>query len=145
MSRKYKKVQHKFLTKSSKVLMLYQHSFHHQLPWHNLEHSKVSCLSFSLPIVKFFYEFAEGVNEIDDGPSPSLKFQINFIEMSARYGKWKRKWLFSRLYTISFFRWSLRIDFNCYILLDACIWVALCIKVPCCSMRAFQLASTFWV
>ena len=70
---------------------------------------------------------------------------LSCSNMSARCAKWKIKWLFSRLDTISFFPWSLRIDFNCYILFDACIWIAHCIIVAYSSMRASQLAITFWI
>jgi len=56
--------------------------------------------------------------------------------MSGRYAKRKIKWLFSRLDTIPFSPWSLSIDVNCYILLDACIQVAYC------SMRTSELTIT---
>jgi len=46
-----------------------------------LEHSKISCLSISFPIVKFFHECAECVNEFNDCPYPFLYFQINFFEL----------------------------------------------------------------
>jgi len=47
----------------------------------------------------------------------------SYWNMSARYAKRKIKWLVLRLDTILFSPWSPSIDFNCYILLDACIWV----------------------
>jgi len=110
--------------------MLYQHSLHHQLPWRNLEHSKISCLSCSFAIFKFFHECAEVVIETDDCPSSSLYFQINFIELLKYVNKIcqaENQMVIFKTGYYSFVSWSLRIDCNCYILLDPCTWVAHCI------------------
>jgi len=67
------KVQHKILTKPSKVLNNFQcYISIHFITSRRGKISKISCLSFSFAIFKFFHECAEGVIEIDDCPSSSL-------------------------------------------------------------------------
>ena len=97
--------------------MLYQYSLHHQPPWQDSRTSKISCLSFSLSIVKFFHECAE-VSVKSTIVLPLLcSFRLTLLScwnMSARYSRRELKWLLSWQGTISFFPWSLRICFNSY-------------------------------
>jgi len=91
------KVQHNFFTKPPKGLNKFwcyiNIHFITSRRGKILEHSKIPCLSFSLPIVKFWHKCAEGVNEIDDCPSP-YSFRLNLLScwnMSASYTRRKIK------------------------------------------------------
>jgi len=98
--------------------MLYQHSLDHPPLWQDSRTSKISCLSFSLPLIKFFHKCAE-VSVRSTIVLPLLcSFRLTLLScwnMSARYARREIKCLLSWLDTILFFPWWLRIDFNSYL------------------------------
>ena len=74
--------------------MLYQHSLHYPTAGARFWNNRISCSSFSLPIVTFFHEDAERVNKIDEYPSSC--FVVEKCQQDMPSGRWNgyfRDWI----------------------------------------------------
>ena len=117
------KIQHKFLTKPSKVL----NRFLCYINIHFITNRRGTISNIAkFPGWSFHFQLSSfSTNALRVSikskivlPLPcTSSFRLTLLSCwntSARYAKLQMKWLFSRLDIIPLFPWSQRIDFNCY-------------------------------
>ena len=115
------KVQHRFITKPSKVLNNFRCciNIHFITSRYGkiLEQAKFPSWAFRFQLSSFSTNALKvSTQATTDFPLP-CSFKVTLLgcwNMSARYAKLKIKWLFTRLDIISFFPWTHSIDFNSY-------------------------------